>query len=1195
MHGLLVYRASRLEALVPPLQALLEATRPDGVLTPQTVLAAHPGMKAWLVRELARQVGPARIVANLEITLPSAWLDELSRQLLGKHAIALPSYRRQHLRWTLHELLGESLVEGVNDQRVRDYLQSECSTDERARRRLQLADRLARVYSQYLVYRHDWLHAWEAGKWSWATTGHESLRALETGFLAPLWQATAARLGAHRGTLMRELADRLDAPDAVLPPLHVFGLSHLPPVEMALLRAYARHAPVFLYVPDPCREFWGGLYTPQQPQAWQHYKQAEATLLDANAGGEFWRDDDHPLLARWGRMGRHFFAALADGEVREDTRHWQDEQPAPATDRLSRLQNSIRERDATRLRESPSDPSARADASLRVHACHTRQRELEVLRDALLDAVARLGVKPGDMVVMAPDIHAYLPLIPAVFGEPGSTRESILPYHLADVPVSRRHPLFDAFATLIELGTRRVSAPEVVDLLAVEPIRRALRLDEDDVDTLVEWLRASHVAWGLDARHKQALGLPPRSEYSFSWAMDRLLAGYLMADGSGDATSVTLADGTGLLPVGHIDGPSAAALGALDFLLRELETWRRLARENLPASAWSECLRQRVDALFAIGSDDDAARSALSAIQRAIAAIAMEPAHNGTDPSLPLAVVRDLLKETLEATPEHQRFLMGGITFCGMVPQRAIPFEVVCVLGLDEGDFPRQRSDGGINLMARLRRLGDRDVSTDDRYLFLETLMSARRQLHLSYIGRNVRDNQPRNPAAPLAELLAELERQCGIHGDDAPRPWLVQHPLQPFDARYFAADAGDPALFSYSKRFAGMTTRGRKPTPRFRDGAMPVPPSLPERIALRTLSRFFKHPSEAILKDHLGLALDALDDDAQLADSEPLDAIASLHTVARRTFFEHALPARCGGSSRTWTNDEMPDWVAQGGVLPIGAAGLAAWQGEADAVNALLEVADASKCFDARAAQGAQAVAVDVALPSDNGKTSRIVGTVTGVFPLHNQDDGVQRVIACPKSSNAKKHLKSAADLHFGDLVPAFLDWALLRLQRRGTTPAPVRLTVLADGDTALATRVNVWDEAYCAADDDTRERLDHDLVARVAGLVGLWQRGCAGDLRYHPRTATALLRKIANCRDEGITGDAALRKAAHAIRGTWIATYKDAQGERDYAPGYARLLEGDLVFGDAESDPDMTALEQLLAAATAIDRLLDLTEGAP
>jgi exodeoxyribonuclease V gamma subunit len=110
--------------------------------------------------------------------------------------------------------------------------------------------------------------------------------------------------------------------------------------------------------------------------------------------------------------------ALDDVGAQVDTRHFEDESEAAPTTRLQGVQESIRRFDPKLIGEHAAD--ARADASLRVHACHTRLRELEVLRDALLDArSARPDLKPSDIVVMMPDIHAYLPLIPAVFGEAG--------------------------------------------------------------------------------------------------------------------------------------------------------------------------------------------------------------------------------------------------------------------------------------------------------------------------------------------------------------------------------------------------------------------------------------------------------------------------------------------------------------------------------------------------------------------------------------------------------------------------------------------------------------------------------------------------------------------------------------------------------------------------------------------------------
>lgn len=1204
--GLILLRASRLEALLGPLETLLAQTRPAHPLAPQQVIAAHPGMQQWLSGALARRRGAGGIVANLEVQLPSTWLDGLSARLLGERAVALPHYRRGHLRWTLHALLGDPSAHGVTDPRLRDYLAGAASDDERALRRFQLADRLARVYSQYLVYRSDWLLAWEAGKHAFATAqrADPALRALEAQCLAPLWQAVAGALGEHRARLVQALIAALQAESAAHAPLHVFGLSHLPPAELAVLRAYARRAPVFLYVPDPCREYWGGLHKAtgqgdwRTPDAsgWQAFREDEQARFDAPEALD-WREQGHPLLARWGRLGQHFFAALVDDELHEDIRHGADAEEVAPDNRLARLQESIRRLQPELLSETAADPAATADASLRVHACHTRLRELEVLRDALLDAIENEGVRPDGIVVMAPDIRAYLPLIPAVFGEPGSAREPWLPYHLADVPVARSHRLFTLFQTLLGLGASRLAAPEVVDLLGVPEVQAALRLDAGDAGTLVEWLRESRVAWALDGAHKQALALPPRAEHSFAWALDRLLAGYLLADaaGSADPEAVQLADGTCLLPQAGIDGPSAAALGSLDRLLCELQAWRALAEVEQPASRWAAWLRERLDALVRIDPDDADARAALSVLHRAIAQLAAEPARNGEDPPLRLAVVRDVLQDALAAAPERQRFLLGGITFCGMVPQRAIPFDVVCVLGLDEGAFPRRVADGGIDLMARLPRIGDRDVAGDDRYLFLETVMSARKRLHLSYIGQGVRDGKPRNPAAPLADLLAELDARCGNAPDDekAPRPWRVRHPLQPFDARYF--DGTHPALFSYSQAFAGMRGAGRAPLPGLRDGeaAPPAAPPepLPDPLPLGLLEGYFKDPAKALLKDHLQLSLAALDDAARLPEDEPLDGIARLHAVARRVFLQQVLPRKCGDPAWAWDR-QPPAWVALGGLLPPGEAGAQAWDAEAAAVEALWErvEADFRDRFDARAAAGAQPLRVDVALrqpgegTDDDGMPARISGLLRTVFPLAGTDDGVQLVFAYAAPASRQGPLKKADGLSFKERVPAFLHWALLRLQRAEATeaaPAPVRLTLLAADACAFAEAINAWDAHYCTADAATRTALQADLRQRLRGLIALAQRGLAGQARFYPQVGWAAAQAAENADLDAIAED---------VRKLWVKSYGDGTGERDHAPGYARLLEGALVFGDHEADPECAALRALQRDARAVLALITL-----
>ena len=297
------------------------------------------------------------------------------------------------------------------------------------------------------------------------------------------------------------------------------------------------------------------------------------------------------------------------------------------------------------------------------------------------------------------------------------------------------------FTRLLDLPRSRLTAPELVDLLALAPVANRFGAAEADLDAISRWLRDARVAWALDPAFRARFDVPSISEHTFSWGMDRMLAGYAMGANGDEAPQVArLPDGIDILPLDGISGPQAATLGALDEFLVEIARWFDFSDGTHRASTWSRQLEDRMAAIFRIDADDRAERDAWDTLLETIRALASEPAQSVLDPALTFEVVREWLRERLAAVSERQRFLMGGATFCGMVPQRAIPFGIVAVLGLDDGVFPRPDNDPGIDPMFVHRRMGDRDVRNDDRWLFLQTLMSARGGLHLSYIGCGVRD-----------------------------------------------------------------------------------------------------------------------------------------------------------------------------------------------------------------------------------------------------------------------------------------------------------------------------------------------------------------------------------------------------------------------------------------------------------------------
>lgn len=1163
-HGIIVYRASRLEALLAPLDGLLQAAPPAGMLAPQVVVAAHPGMRHWLLGELARHRGRRGVVANLEVVLPSSWLDGLAKAVLGADAVAVAPYRRAHLRWRIHELLGE-----LPEAALQAYLRG----DDASRRRFQLADRLAHVFSQYLVYRPDWLANWRRDG------GAEPVEPI----LGPLWHRLRHDIGQpHRGERMRALLDALAADPGSHDdqPLHLFGLSHLAPAELAVVRAVARRRLVVFYLPDPCREYWGGLIDPRLAL------RAQAGLDAFGGDSESWffeQERQHPLLARWGRLGQHFVMALHDDDGPGiDERHWQDRPEAdiaPAN-RLDRVQESIRrlapELMDTDLRADGALAGERADASLRVHACHTRLRELEVLRDQLLRALDDdRTLKPSDIVVMAPDIRAYVPLLPAVFGEPGE-RAGPLPYHLADVPLASAHPVFSAFQRLLSLPMSRLSAPELVDLASEPAIARRHRFAAEDLPLVARWLSEARVAWALDAGHRRRVGVPAIDEHTLAWGLDRLIGGYVFGEiGDAEAQAVALADGEQLAPLPGIGGPGAELLGRLDRLLRELAAFIDTAAATHRAGDWATRLAAHVEALLDVDRGDAGAVDARVQLTRIIAELASEPADAGLDPVLDYSVVRDVLSDKLAAVPERQRFLMGGVTVCGMVPQRAIPFKVVAVLGLNDGEFPRAAADAGLDPMSRQRRIGDRDARTDDRYLFLETLMSARQRLHLSYIGEGVRDGKRKNPAPPLAELLAALDAAAGIAPDDgkAERPWRIRHPLQPFDRRYFLAEGerdndNDARLFSYSRRDLAMARREGRPPPPFYDGAGAASGSGPDEdaiIPLRELLAYYRDPARQVLSERLRLRLDALEDD-RLADSEPLEArFEAIDRVGRRLFLEAAQHGHLS------LPDQAPAWLRLTGLLPPGRPGGQAWQEEQKKVGALIAAARQHPLF-----------AGDTLPPRSAIKLMRRIGRwqVGGELTrIHRADDADWLVDVFPRKKEKEKLTEDA--LGFKERIPAFIEWALLRLSL--PRERPVRLCLLTESqDAPWQQSINDWDRSMASAGDAEAGRMRADLEARLDGLIAFWDGAQSQPRWYFPKTSWCAVEVSTARRAAGSTGEpiAPDNRVSFAFTGN-----ERSAGERDYAPGYARVLAGEIDFAEGTD-----ARRELDEAALHLRALIDL-----
>ena len=870
--GLLILQGNRLELLRDAVLHWL-AQQPLAPLEEEIVLVQSNGAAEWLKMALAAQRG---ICAATRVELPARFLWRTYRQVLGRDAVPPQSaLDKSVLTWRLMRLLPLQLHQ-PGFAPLTHYLQGHD-----AQRRLQLARKLADLYDQYQIYRTDWLDAWAAGRDVLLdASGAPTPLAEDQRWKALLWRTVLDELSdAERASIrprvqramLQALADAGAAAVRLPRRVVLFGASHLPGALLDALVALSGQVQILMALPNPCRYHWADIIEGRELLRDVPMRRGTRNDIDLAAVGlEAMHAHAHPLLAAWGRQGRDFMRQLDAFDARA-TAQDEPELPreglfdeAPGVTLLQQTQAAVR--DLLPLQEHPRNPIAATDRSVVFHIAHSPQREVEVLHDQLLSLLAQQDcanpLRPRDIVVMVPDIAPFAPAIRAVFGQysPGDARN--IPYDIADLPARATEPLLLALAWLLRLPDQRMHATELGDLLDVPAIARRFGLQPEDRPRLTHWIAGAGVRWGLDAAQRAHLGLAACGEQnSWSFGLRRMLLGYTGAGESGFAD---------IVPYEEIGGLDAALIGPLADLLDVLQAWWRTACGTATPQQWAQHARDLLDAL--VQPQELAERQTRARIDDALSAWLDDCAAAGFDEPVPLAVLRDGWLGAVDDAPGAGRFLAGGVTFCTLMPLRSIPFEVVCLLGMNDGDYPRQSPRNDFDLMRQpgQYRPGDRARREDDRYLMLEALLSARRMLYISWAGRSPRDNTAQPPSVLVAQLRDYIAAGWRGEGEgDVLAQRTTVHPLQPFSRRYFERAAKEnAALFTYAGEWRMAHADSAAPAPAPAHG-LPAFEALLEPLSLQQLVRFLKNPVKAFFRVRLDVVFDeqgAQDDDEVFA-----------------------------------------------------------------------------------------------------------------------------------------------------------------------------------------------------------------------------------------------------------------------------------------------------------------------------------------
>ncbi|PJG84606.1 exodeoxyribonuclease V subunit gamma [Conservatibacter flavescens] len=773
-----IYHANQLDTQKEMLLKLMEVDPLADPFASEIILVQSPGMAQWLQIQMAERLG---IAANLHFPMPASFIWQ-------QYCATLPNvteqtlFNKEAMTWRLMNLIQKSQF-----QPLLQYFQ--ISPQSAQHKLYQLVYKIADLFDQYLVYRPDWINAWEQqndDKILQEILGQQQDQSQVVEHIqwqGHLWRALVAEIKAsqgevlHRANLHQRYLQALqqNAPTSLPPRIFIFGISALPKSYLDTFYAISQHCDVHLFFNNPSRYYWGDILDPlhwQQlnlRQRQDHISQQNIALLSEQQHIQFSQQDfaitydneqllvGNPLLATWGKLGRDFLHMLTDLGANEISAYFD----TPNESLLQQIQQSILELQTVPLHVTKEDPS------LSIHACHSAMREVEVLHDHLLQLFETdPNLTPKDIVVMTADIDHYTPYIHAVFGQYQDNRA--IPYSLSDGKLTANDVLVSGFLNLFSLPEKEFNAEDVLALLDIPAVRERFQIEATEFTRLRAWVEASGIRFGLTPED-----IIQPNYNAWQSGLERMLLGYAMREENG-----IWQDCIGFDSSYGLKGP---LVGKLSAFIEVLSQWQHYLSQDHSIKDWQFGLIEFMARFFQETADN---QDTLLYLKKTINELAVQLEHIGYEDLISTQVLSEVLTEKWQHSHNELRFLAGKVSFCTLLPMRAIPFKVVCLLGMNDGDYPRQQPRNSFDLMQYHRQKGDRLRREDDRYLFLEALLSAQQQLYISYIGRSIVDNQAKEPSVLVNQLIDYI---CENATETITRSDVIQqHSMQIFSPENF-------------------------------------------------------------------------------------------------------------------------------------------------------------------------------------------------------------------------------------------------------------------------------------------------------------------------------------------------------------------------------------------------------------------------
>ncbi len=751
---LTIYRSNKAEWLAEILGQELRLNPPKITEEVDIIVNTWPTSR-WLSENLSII---NNINALVKFPFPGTYLKKLVSVILEIEPIGKDPWERNYLVWNIMELLPE-LMERKEAEIIKTWIGKSQKENEEININLwDLANNIAEMFDEYILYRPDIIKQWLGKK------SEKRLKDLTVNKHA-LWQATLFKLLHEKikkdpfciqvekaiEVLKNGDVSKLDYPKN----LYIYGITSLAPLQIDLIQALSKIIHIKVYLISPCNDLWQRCEVRRKK-----FSDTWNTPPDKQ-----WLLESPRLEAFLGRMGAEFQQLLeGSGEYQLGKRNEEDifalsaEIASNKGKKPTLLEQLQQELISTEIETVLT--KEKSDISLLFLKSSGKYRQVELIRDQILQFLANnKNLQPRDILIMTPQIDSYAPIFSSVFNNINQDTTP-LPWVITDRGQEDKIGLIHFVLNLLEISANRLTASNFEILLANPALQKQLNISFEEISSIIESLQSAGFTWGLNSTERYG-----EEAHSLSWCLERLLLGLVLPNNPIDGLN-------NISP--YSENISNTEIIKSWSIISKLYNYIEEIRSKRTCNEWIKLLTALIKDFFNDGGEWAWEAQQLLNIVNNLGEIAEE-----CELEIDCLVIKDIITKALSYTNGKFGHRTGKLTISALEPMRAIPHEIIIIMGLESSSFPRIENRRSFNLLDKKRRLGDPNQYDKDRYALLEALISTRQNLLLAWNSKDLKTGEEFEPPSPIQQWLSYLKIKLGAN---TLKEIVIEAPANPLD-----------------------------------------------------------------------------------------------------------------------------------------------------------------------------------------------------------------------------------------------------------------------------------------------------------------------------------------------------------------------------------------------------------------------------